>query len=190
MPHPTYGQVASKKSGHVECVFVQLNINENNTNTNQEKVGTKKERDEEEKEEEEDEEERMALLYEKVIRLYLDCIDPYDDGGQEQNRGPQYRPVIFWHDQVQRRVALKVLQDFAAKKEREREGLFGSNHRHGTHDTDGGESAAGRWRRPLAVRLRPACVFWEAEEMHQNYYKKNGIDPQPDMPYWMGAFLE
>ena len=128
---PTYGQVQSRKSGHVECVLVKV------------RGGA------------------YADLN-TVMKLYLDSIDPTDDVGQGNNVGPQYRSCVFYHTDPQLKAAKEAL---AAESER-------------------------RGGRTLAVRVRKATRFWKAEEVHQDYYEKNGIDPEPDVPYWMNAFLD
>ena len=130
---PSYGLVASRRSGHVEAVAVKF----------REGGG-----------------EGEAL--EAALGAYLDAIDPLDDSGQGRNRGPQYRPCVFFHAAEDE---ARVRQVLAAESER-------------------------RGGRQLAVRVRRALPFHEAEEVHQKYYEKNGLDPEPDMPYWMGAFLE
>jgi len=38
--------------------------------------------------------------------------------------------------------------------------------------------------------VRPAALFWRAEEVHQGYLAQGNLDPAPDMPYWMNAYLE
>ena len=130
---PSYIQVASRRSGHVEAVAVKLR-----------------------------EEDGTGGALEAVLGAYLDAIDPLDDSGQGSNRGPQYRPCVFFHTAQD---GERVRQVLAAESER-------------------------RGGRELAVRVRLALPFHEAEEAHQKYYEKNGFDPEPDMPYWMGAFLE
>ncbi|UPR03852.1 peptide methionine sulfoxide reductase MsrA [Chloropicon primus] len=134
--NPTYGKVQSRKSGHVEVVRVTFD-----------KSLT---------------EEELQEATKISMRSFLDAIDPTDDRGQEANRGPQYRPAIFFSTASQERAALDAL---------EKESLRRGN-------------------RKLAVRLRRATTFWVAEEFHQDYYKKNGLDPNVETPYWMGAFLD
>ena len=91
--------------------------------------------------------------------------DPTDGTGAGNNRGLQYRPLICWHTEAQRAEA-------AAFLEREAKAL---------HLPD---AAA------LAVKLWPATAFTEAEEVHQDYISKGGLDSEPEVPYWMGSFVD
>ena len=91
--------------------------------------------------------------------------DPTDGAGAGNNRGVQYRPLVCWHSEEQRDEA-------AAFLEREAKAL---------HLPGAGA---------LAVSLRPATAFTEAEEVHQDWIAKGGLDTQPDVPYWMGSFID
>jgi peptide methionine sulfoxide reductase msrA/msrB len=73
-------------------------------------------------------------------------IDPTDPGGQFYDRGQQYQTIIFYHDEEQKELA------FASKKELEN---------------------SGRFNKPIATKILPACKFYPAEEYHQDYHKKN-----------------
>jgi peptide methionine sulfoxide reductase msrA/msrB len=75
-------------------------------------------------------------------------IDPTDPGGQFVDRGSQYRSVIFYHDEEQKRLAVK------AKEALERSGMF---------------------EKPIATEIVKFTNFYEAEEYHQDYYKKNPL---------------
>ncbi|MFO7983397.1 MAG: peptide-methionine (S)-S-oxide reductase MsrA, partial [Desulfuromonadales bacterium] len=75
-------------------------------------------------------------------------IDPTDDEGQFVDRGSQYRSAIFYLDEDQKRLA-------EASKERLEE--------------------SGRFDQPVVTEIVPASTFYQAEEYHQDYYKKNPI---------------
>jgi methionine-S-sulfoxide reductase len=64
------------------------------------------------------------------------------------DRGRQYRPGIFYHDDTQKELAL------ASKDRWEKDGRFG---------------------KPIVLEITPAGDFWPAEEYHQDYYKKNPV---------------
>ena len=70
-------------------------------------------------------------------------INPTDANGQFVDRGNQYRPEIFFHDDAQREVA-----------EASREAL----------------AASGRFADPIAVDVTPFVRWWDAEDYHQDYY--------------------
>jgi peptide methionine sulfoxide reductase MsrA len=75
-------------------------------------------------------------------------VDPTDAGGQFVDRGSQYRPAIFYHDEEQKRIA-----------EASRAGL----------------EKSGRFNKPIATEIVPLTEFYTAEEYHQDYYKKNPL---------------
>jgi len=132
---PSYGQVQSRKSGHVECVLVTFASPD---------------------------QEGLAELTQEVMRRFVAAIDPTDDSGQGNNRGPQYRPAAFWHTQLQKEIIEEVLGQEAERR--------------------------GKREKGLAVRVRKSTPFWTAEDVHQHYYRRNGIDPEPETPYWMAPF--
>jgi len=86
------------------------------------------------------------VSYETLLEVYWRQIDPTDAGGQFADRGSQYRPEIFYHDDTQRKAA-----------EQSRDEL---------------EQSA-RFKDPVAVKITPFDKFYPAEAYHQDYYKKN-----------------
>ncbi|MEJ9304612.1 peptide-methionine (S)-S-oxide reductase MsrA [Priestia megaterium] len=84
--------------------------------------------------------------YEKLLELYWPQIDPTDAGGQFADRGDSYRTAIFYHNEHQKALAEESKQKL---------------------------EASGRFSEPIATQILPAKPFYEAEEYHQGYYKKN-----------------
>lgn len=84
--------------------------------------------------------------YEKLLELYWPQIDPTDAGGQFADRGDSYRTAIFCHNEHQKALAEESKQQL---------------------------EASGRFSEPIATQILPAKPFYEAEEYHQGYYKKN-----------------
>jgi len=84
--------------------------------------------------------------YEKLLDVFWHQIDPTDSGGQFVDRGSQYRPAIFYHDEQQKKLAEK------SKADLEKNGPF---------------------KKPIVVPIEPAKTFWKAEEYHQDFWKKN-----------------
>lgn len=84
--------------------------------------------------------------YEKLLDIYWQQIDPTDPGGQFYDRGSSYRTAIFYHDEEQKRAAE---QSKIALEE------------------------SGRFNKPIVTQILPASTFYEAEDYHQDYYKKN-----------------
>lgn len=86
------------------------------------------------------------IQYADLVELYWQLTDPTDEFGQFQDRGSQYRPVIFVKDEHQRQIAEKSKQQLAK---------------------------SGKYKRPIVTSIEPATVFWPAENYHQQFYKKN-----------------
>ena len=68
--------------------------------------------------------------------------------GQFADRGDSYRPVIFVADEQQRQVAEASKQALAT---------------------------SGRFTDPIVTRIEDAKPFYDAEEEHQQFYKKNPL---------------
>jgi peptide methionine sulfoxide reductase msrA/msrB len=98
--------------------------------------------------------------YEKLLDAFWRGIDPTDGGGQFADRGPHYRSVIFYHDEEQRRIAEKSRAALAK---------------------------SGRFAKPIATEILKFTKFYEAEEYHQGYSKKN---PQHYQSYRVGSGRE
>ena len=86
------------------------------------------------------------LSYAKLVEIYWEQTDPTDAMGQFQDRGDNYRPVIFVADDTQRAIAEKSKAALAA---------------------------SGRFDAPIVTTIEDAQPFYEAEEYHQDFYKKD-----------------
>jgi peptide methionine sulfoxide reductase msrA/msrB len=113
---PSYKQVSSGRSGHVEVVEVHFDP--------------------------------QVISYNELLSAFWRHVDPTDKGGQFVDRGPQYKPYVYFHNKTQKQTAL-------ASKER--------------------LNASGRFDKPVTTEIISATKFWPAEEYHQDYYKKNPL---------------
>lgn len=86
------------------------------------------------------------LSYAELVEIYWEQTDPTDAMGQFQDRGDNYRPVIFVADETQRAIAEKSKAALAA---------------------------SGRFDAPIVTTIEDAQPFYEAEEYHQDFYKKD-----------------
>ncbi len=84
------------------------------------------------------------VSYAQLLEIFLCGVDPFDDGGQFIDRGHSYTLAVYYLDEAQRRAAEAALEAL--------------------------EAEAGR--KPC-IALEPFRSFWDAEEYHQDYYKKN-----------------
>ena len=88
-----------------------------------------------------------VVSYETLLDYYWKHIDPTDNGGQFCDRGNAYIPVIYARpDQME--AAENSKAEIKATKP---------------------------FSDPIRVPIRAAKTFWDAEDYHQDYYKKNPI---------------
>ncbi|MGD8973501.1 MAG: peptide-methionine (S)-S-oxide reductase MsrA [Desulfobacterales bacterium] len=88
------------------------------------------------------------ITYKELLEVFWRHVDPTDAGGQFVDRGSQYRPAIFYHDEEQKRIAEE------SRTELEK---------------------SGRFSKPIATEIVPITEFYTAEEYHQDYYRKNPL---------------
>jgi peptide methionine sulfoxide reductase msrA/msrB len=88
------------------------------------------------------------ITYKELLDVFWRHVDPTDAGGQFVDRGSQYRPAIFYHDEEQKRIAEE------SKAELDK---------------------SGRFSKPIATEIVPLAEFYSAEEYHQDYYDKNPV---------------
>ncbi len=86
------------------------------------------------------------VTYAELLNVYWKQIDPTDAGGQFADRGEQYTTAIFYHDEEQRELAERSKNEVAEK-----------------------------FDESIATEIRPFESFYEAEDYHQDFYKKNSV---------------
>ena len=84
------------------------------------------------------------ISYEKVLAWFWDLHDPTTLNRQGNDVGEQYRSVIFYHTDAQKKTA-------EASK----------------------AAAAANFKSPIVTQIVPATEFYPAENYHQNYYNEN-----------------
>jgi peptide methionine sulfoxide reductase msrA/msrB len=114
LENPTYKEVGSGKSGHIEAAVVSYDP--------------------------------AKLSYRDILDYFMRHIDPTDNRGQFCDRGPQYRPAIFFHNEEEKTTAETLLAELETSKP---------------------------FSAPINVELIAASTFYPAEDYHQDYYKKN-----------------
>jgi peptide methionine sulfoxide reductase msrA/msrB len=114
--NPTYEEVSSGSTGHVEAIQVYYDP--------------------------------TKVTYAELLDYFWRHIDPTDSGGQFVDRGSQYRSVIFYHDEEQKRLAEKSKEEL---------------------------TKSGKFDKPIVTEILKFTKFYPAEEYHQDYYKKNPI---------------
>ncbi len=114
--NPTYEQVSSGGTGHIEAVQVFYDP--------------------------------KRVTYQQLLNVYWRNVDPLDASGQFCDKGEQYTSAIYYaspQEQAQAEASKRAL------------------------------AQSGRLDGPIVTRIVPAAVFYNAEEYHQSYYKKNPI---------------
>ena len=87
------------------------------------------------------------ISYDNLLKVFWECHDPTQINRQGPDIGEQYRSVIFYHSEDQRKSALESRAELESRH---------------------------AYRRSIATQIVPATIFWEAEEYHQKYYRKHG----------------
>lgn len=90
----------------------------------------------------------QKISYEGIVKALWRIADPTDDQGQFVDRGTQYRPAIFYHNQQEKQIAEAAKQSL---------------------------QASGVYDKPVVIEIVPAETFYPAEDYHQDYYKKNPL---------------
>jgi len=88
------------------------------------------------------------ITYEGLLQTLWRTANPTDNAGQYVDRGKQYRPEIFYHNDAQQNAARLSKQAL---------------------------ENSGRYQNPVVIALSPVSDFYPAEDYHQDYYKKNPV---------------
>jgi len=85
--------------------------------------------------------------YETLAKLFFEIHDPTHVDRQGPDIGEQYRSVVFYENEAQKKTAQNLIDILVDKG----------------YD--------------VATKLEPATTFWPAEMYHQDYYEKKGSQP-------------
>ncbi|MBH8600965.1 peptide-methionine (S)-S-oxide reductase MsrA [Thermoactinomyces sp. CICC 23799] len=89
------------------------------------------------------------VTYEELLDVFWNNHNPTTLNRQGPDVGTQYRSVIFYHTEEQKQAAE------ASKKQLDQ---------------------SGKWKDPIVTQIEPASTFWRAEEYHQRYLQKRGLN--------------
>lgn len=84
------------------------------------------------------------ISYNDILEIFWGIHDPTTLDAQGNDVGPQYRSVIFFDDQSQKRIADESLARSQAL-----------------------------WDKPIVTQIKPLEHFYPAEDYHQDYFAKN-----------------
>lgn len=87
------------------------------------------------------------ISYNQLLEVFWNIHDPTTLNRQGPDVGSQYRSVIFYHNEEQKRLALSSREEL--------------------QETD-------RYRQDIVTQIVPASKFYKAEDYHQQYLAKTG----------------
>lgn len=89
-----------------------------------------------------------VVSYRTLVEIFFRQIDPTDPGGQFADRGHQYTTAVYVHNDDQRAVVHEYITEL---------------------------NNSGKFDASVATVIEPFTTFFDAEEEHQAYYKKNPL---------------
>ena len=116
--NPTYQQVCSGRTGHVEIAEVRFDPG--------------------------------VINFDDLLHVFFTLHDPTTLNRQGNDVGEQYRSVIFYRDEAQKKTAEEVLAELTRDK------VF---------------------KDPIVTAIEPASTFYAAEDYHQDYFANNPVQP-------------
>ena len=87
------------------------------------------------------------ISYDELLEIFWQTHDPTTLNRQGNDVGPQYRSVIFYHDDEQKVLAENYKQEL---------------------------NASGAFNAPIVTAIQPLSDYYPAEDYHQNYFKRHG----------------
>ena len=90
------------------------------------------------------------ISYSELMEVFWRMHDPTTPNSQGNDIGPQYRSVIFWHNEEQKRLAEHYKQKLEAAR------VFAN---------------------PIVTEIVPFTEFYRAEAYHQHYFVEHSRQP-------------
>lgn len=87
----------------------------------------------------------LTITYRELLEIFYVMHDPTTLNRQGNDLGDEYRSVIFYHSEEQKKIAESVTKEFAAPL----------------------------WKDPIVTQIVPFTKFWPTEESQQDFYNKN-----------------
>lgn len=87
----------------------------------------------------------QITTYEEILEVFFRTHNPTTLNRQGNDVGPQYRSVIFYYNENQKRIAENVAKNYAPQF----------------------------WDEPIVTEITPFSNYYPAEKSHQNYYNDN-----------------
>ncbi len=87
-----------------------------------------------------------VINYTTLLKIYFAGQDPTQVNGQGNDRGTQYRSIVFYRNNNEKQLTEVYIKQL---------------------------NASGKYNKPIAVQVVPFTKFWDAEDYHQDYIVKN-----------------
>ncbi len=89
-----------------------------------------------------------VISYGEILDIFWKAHDPTSLNRQGPDEGTQYRSIILYHDEEQKRIAEKSKSEVSKN-----------------------------FDKPIVTEIRPLTEFYKAEDYHQDYYNRNRNAP-------------
>lgn len=91
-----------------------------------------------------------VISFKELLEIFFSVHDPTTLNRQGPDVGSQYRSAIFYHNDGQKVIAERVIEEL---------------------------NAAGIWDAPIVTEVTPFSSFFPAEDYHQGYFMQNAEQP-------------
>lgn len=87
-----------------------------------------------------------VISYKEILQIFFSTHDPTTLNRQGADVGTQYRSIILYHNEEQRRIAEEVIKENTEEK---------------------------AFEKPIVTQLEPLKIFYKAEDYHKDYFKRH-----------------
>lgn len=87
-----------------------------------------------------------VISYEEILEIFWNTHDPTTLNRQGNDEGPQYRSVVLYHNEQQKKIAEQYKDQL---------------------------SKSGVFKNSIVTEITPFTIFYPAEDYHQNYFALN-----------------
>ena len=94
------------------------------------------------------------ISFEDLLEVFWKTHDPTTLNRQGNDVGTQYRSVVFYHNEEQKKIVENQIVEL---------------------------DKSGSWNNPIVTTLEPFVKFYPAEDYHQDYFNNNGGNPYCQM---------
>ncbi|MFX1317640.1 MAG: peptide-methionine (S)-S-oxide reductase MsrA [Promethearchaeota archaeon] len=86
------------------------------------------------------------IRFRELLEIFFATHDPTTLNRQGNDVGTQYRSVVFYHDEQQKKVAQDLIKEL---------------------------NKSDKYSKPIVTTVEPFIAFYKAEEYHQNFFTRN-----------------